>query len=133
MIYFLPNDRPYRADVVQRMKDEILNVQTFFAEQMEAHGYGRRTFRVETDPQGEPVVHRVDGRHPDSHYLDNTHVVYDELTEMFNYDVNIYLTVVDNSIDGIGIGDGAVAGGTGSRRTKQGGQALASGFFGFRT
>ena len=28
-----------------------------------------RTFRIETDAQGEPLVHRVDGRHPDSHYL----------------------------------------------------------------
>ena len=36
MIYFLPNDRPYRADVVQRMKDDIQLSQTFFAEQMEA-------------------------------------------------------------------------------------------------
>ena len=68
MIYFLPNDRPYRAEVVQQMKDEILNVQTFFAEQMEAHGYGNVTFRIETDAQGEPMVHRVDGQHPDSYY-----------------------------------------------------------------
>ena len=128
MIYFLPNDRPYRADVVQQMKNEILNVQSFFAEQMEAHGYGRRTVRVETDSQGEPIVHRVDGQHPDSHYLDDTEVVYDELTKMFNYDENIYLTVVDNSIDGIGIGNGGVVGGRGGRRTKQGGQALTSGF-----
>ena len=34
MVYLLPNDRPYRAEVVQRMKDEILKIQTFFAEQM---------------------------------------------------------------------------------------------------
>ena len=32
LIYLLPNDRPYRADVVQKMKDEIIKVQTFFAE-----------------------------------------------------------------------------------------------------
>ena len=68
MIYFLPNDRPYRADVVQRMKDEIRFVQTFYAQEMQAHGYGNITFRVETDSQGEPVVHRVDGQHPDSYY-----------------------------------------------------------------
>ena len=68
LIYFLPNDRPYRAVVVQKMKDEIRNVQTFYAEQMEAHGYGDRTFRFETDPHGEPIVHRVDGQFSDSHY-----------------------------------------------------------------
>ena len=30
MIYFLPNDRPYRAEIVQKMKDEIRNIQTFY-------------------------------------------------------------------------------------------------------
>ena len=125
MIYFLPNDRPYQAEVVQRMKDEIRTAQTFFADQMEAHGYGRLTFRVETDSQGEPIVHRVDGQHPDSHYLDNTHVVYDELTEAFNYDVNIYLTVIDNSTELI---DRAWAG-TGGRWGKQGGEVLIADFW----
>ena len=68
MIYLLPNDRTYRAEVVQRMKDQIREVQNFYAEQMELHGYGRITFRVETDEKGEVVVHRVDGQFPVSHY-----------------------------------------------------------------
>ena len=122
MIYFLPNDRPYRAEVVQQMKDEIRTVQNFFTDQMEAHGYGRATFRVETDSQGEPIVHRVDGRHPDSHYLDDTHVVYDELLKVFNYSANIYLTVIDNSTELID----RLWGGTGSRSGKQGGEALVT-------
>ena len=69
MIYFLPNDRPFRQEVVDSMKVAIRRVQTFYAEQMQAHGYGNKTFRIETDAQGEPLVHRVDGRHPDSYYL----------------------------------------------------------------
>ena len=64
MIYFLPNDDPYRADEVDGMKSVIRRVQTFYAEQMQARGYGNTTFRFETDAQGEPMVHRVDGRHP---------------------------------------------------------------------
>ena len=99
MIYFLPNDRPYRADVVQRMKDEILSIQAFFAEQMGVHGYGKLTFRVETDPQGEPIVHRVDGEHPDSYYIDNPDPMLDQIERAFNLDVNIYLIVIDNSIE----------------------------------
>ena len=47
MIYFLPNDRPYQADVVQKMKDEIRRVQNFYAQQMHAHGYGKKTFRFD--------------------------------------------------------------------------------------
>ena len=78
LIYFLPNDRPYRAVVVQKMKDEIRNVQTFYAEQMEAHGYGDRTFRFETDPHGEPIVHRVDGQ------LSPCHAEYLSVHSYFN-------------------------------------------------
>ena len=68
LIYFLPNDRPYRAEVVNSMKTMARRVQTFYAEQMQAHGYGDRAFRFETDAAGSPKVHRVDGRHSDSHY-----------------------------------------------------------------
>ena len=122
LIYFLPNDRPYQAEVVQKMKDEILKIQTFFAEQMEAHGYGRRSFRVETDTQGDPIVHHVNGRHPDSHYLDDPRVVYDELKEAFNHGTNVYLTVIDNSTDLI---DRRWPG-AGVKWTKQGGDALVT-------
>ena len=100
LIYFLPNDRPYRADVVQRMKDEIREVQRLYAGQMEAHGYGAVTFRIETDTQGEPVVHRVDGEHPDSYYLGEAlGAVFPEIDPVFNRDANVYLIVIDNSIN----------------------------------
>ena len=62
MIYFLPNDRPFRQEVVDSMKVTIRQIQTFYIEQMQAHG--NKTFRFETDTQGEPLVHRVDGQHP---------------------------------------------------------------------
>ena len=71
MIYFLPNDRPFQQEVVDSMKVTIRQIQTFYADQMEAHGYGRKTFRFETDAQGDPVVHRVDGQHANSYYIDN--------------------------------------------------------------
>ena len=124
MIYFLPNDWPYRADVVQKMKDDILTTQTFFAEQMEAHGYGRQTFRVETDSQGEPMVHRVDGQHPFSHY-DNTRgwVVFRELERAFDFDVNIYFIVLgtDALRQGANLPD---VEGVGIRSSKNGGWLL---------
>ena len=136
MIYFLPNDRPFRQEVVDSMKVTIRQIQTFFAEQMQAHGYGNKTFRFETDlsagqagAEGEPVVHRVDGQHPDSHYLDNTSsTVFDEIQQDFDLDANIYFIVIDNSINAI---DGAA--GRGDRRGKNGGVALFPGEFSFET
>ena len=114
IIYFLPNDRPFRQEVVDSMEVTIRQIQTFYAEQMQAHGHGNKTFRFETDAQGEPVVHRVDGQHPDSHYLDDTYAtVSDEIRQVFDILANnVYLVVIDNSIDVIGIGGGQTAGGT---------------------
>ena len=70
LFYFLPNDQTYSASAVEDMKSGILKAQTFFREQMEAHGYGAKTFQIETDAQGDPIVHRVDGAHDSSYYAD---------------------------------------------------------------
>ena len=123
MIYFLPNDWQYRADVVQKMKDTIRTVQTFYAEQMAAHGYGNVTFRFETDLQGEPMVHHVDGQHPFSHY-DNTlgNAVFEELEQTFDFNANIYFIVLGT--DALRQGSGELAGGVGHRRGKNGGELV---------
>ena len=96
MIYFLPNDRPFQQAVVDSMKVTIRQIQTFYAEQMQAHGYGNKTFRFETDAQGEPVVHRVDGQHPTSHYDINYSLIRAEIRQKFDLSANIYLSVIDN-------------------------------------
>ena len=126
LIYFLPNDRPYRVALVQQMKDEILKVQTFFAEQMGLHGYGNKTFRVETDSQGEPMVHHVAGQYPDNHYVNKDlgeryldlvkPMVLDEIAQTFNTRANIYIIFIDTDI-----GEGQ--GGAG-QRLGNGGEAL---------
>ena len=132
MIYFLPSDWSFRADVVQKMKDEIRRIQTFYAEQMRAHGYGNVTFRIETDPQGEPMVHRVDGQHPFSYY-DNTlgNAVLYELEQTFDLDANIYFIVLGT--DALRQGNGQPAGGVGGRRGKNGGYTLVPNEFSWDT
>ena len=132
LIYFLPNDRPYNADVVQNMKADIRAIQTFYAEQMGGHGFGNTRLRVETDPQGEPIVHRVDGGHPDSHYLDNTtNSVRAEIEKKFDLHANIYLIVIDNSINGLGWDNDQITGGVGGKVGKNGGYALKAPKFGW--
>ena len=113
MIYFLSNDNPYRAEVVQKMKDDMLIVQTFYAEQMEAHGYGKITFRFETDSQGEPMVHRVDGQYPSSHYR-SSGGLYGEIEQAgFNFNTNVCY-IFDDGVN-------TRSGGFGTRRGKTGG------------
>ena len=107
MIYFLPNDRPFRQEVVDSMKVAIRRVQTFYAEQMQAHGYGNRTFRIETG------VHRVDGRHSNRYYL-RTHDWFSELWEVFDPNANIYNIITDTA---------EPYGAVGNRYSKNGGYA----------
>ena len=126
MIYFLPNDRPFQQEVVDRMKVTIREIQTFYADQMEAHGYGRKTFRFENDAQGDPVVHRVDGGHPNSYYWDGGRF-WDDIPPKFDFSANnVYLTVWDN---GTGSIDPGVAGSGGGGR--DGGSARVSDRFGW--
>ena len=123
MIYFLPNDLPFSRKEVDIIKTEVRRIQTFYAEQMQAHGYGNRTFRIETDAEGEPLVHRVDGRHSFRHYWDKSregeHAFYDEILQTFDFSTNIYLIahVTDASTDR--------GGGEGSKWSKQGGFGMA--------
>ncbi len=97
MIYFLPNDRPFRQDVVDSMKTTIQRIQTFYAEQMLAHGFGDMTFRFETGAQGDPLVHRVDGEHADSYYHDSTHSGANEVAKIFDPYANIDFVILDIS------------------------------------
>ena len=123
MIYFLPNDLPFRADVIQNMKDAILKAQTFYADQMQVHGYGTKTFQFETDAKGEPKVHRVNGQHPFAHY-DNTlgTAVLEELRQTFDLGANIYFIVL--GADALRQGNGQPAEGVGHRRGKNGGDIV---------
>ena len=131
MVYFLPNDRAYQDGVVDSMKTMIHRIQGFYAEQMEAHGYGSGTFQYETDDQGQPLVHRLDGQHFDSHYVDGTFdAVFAEVEQRFDVARNVYFVLIDNSIHEI-MEDGREAGGAATSIGKSGGVALFSDEFTF--
>ena len=132
MIYFLPNDRPYQAGVVDSMKTMIGQLQTFYAEQSKTYGHGEKTFRFETDGQTGPLVHRVDGQNPDSHYLDNTfEIVLEEIGQVFDLEKNVYFVVIDNSLHAITVEEGGTPVDGGATSTGNGGMALVAEEFGF--
>ena len=114
MIYFLPNDRPFRREIVDSMKVVIRQVQTFYAKQMEAHGHGNRTFRFETDAKGDPSVHRVNGQLAGRVYNETRARLIDEIGGRFDLDANIYLICADVYNFG----------GFGNRRGRKGGTAF---------
>ena len=113
------------------MKDEIRNLQTFFGEQMQAHGHGYKTFRIETDAQGEPIVHRVDGQHPDSHYHNRTASYGLEIQQKMGKK-NVHFIVWDNSTHSI-YGAAGWGGTQNVDGVRIGGSAQVPDEFGFRT
>ncbi len=123
LIYFLPKDRRPQADIDQKMDRLIKDVQQFYADQMEAHGFGRKTFQFETDATGNAVVHHIVGQFTNWHYnnLSDTWDVWDEIDERFDTSENYILTVIDISSE---ILDGGGICGRGGSRGRSGGKAL---------
>ena len=125
LVYFAPSDISFNSEVVEDIQREIQNVRVYYGQQMEKNGHGWTTFRVETDEQGVPKVHKVKGKHPEFYYHENGMYggVLRELELKFDIYSNIYLVVIElikwNAIDG--------AGGVGGRFGKTGGMALVPG------
>ena len=104
LVYFLPADREPRQGIEEKMDALIKDVREFYADQMENHGFGRRTFNIETDHSGKAVVHRVNGQFADTYYYDDEtfHKVGNEIYSQFDLSQNIYLAVVDVGNEKIG-------------------------------
>ena len=101
LIYFLPKDRPPRPERITALKQLIKDTQEFYADEMERHGYGRKTFRVETDGTGEPIVHRFNGRFNERHYYERVSdfKVWEEFFQQVHDLQHVYLIAVDLSYE----------------------------------
>ena len=100
VIYFIPNDRQPNPDIDKMLDTEIKEAQHFFADQLEAHGFDRKTFKIETDDAGYAIVHHVNGRHHDAHYQNpsfGSSSALNEIEEQFDMSKNIYYIALDSS------------------------------------
>ena len=103
LIYFCPRDREPQPDIDQKMDKLIKTVQQAYADRMEIHGFGRKTFLFETDATGKTVVHHVVGRFTDSYYRNLSHTwdIWGEIEERFDLSKNFYLTAIDVSSEAL--------------------------------
>ncbi len=104
LVYFLPNDRPNRPERIPALRQMIKDVQHIFADEMQSHGYGRKTFTVETDKDGESAVHHVDGKFKEDYYIESLidFKVWEEILEHFDDPQHIYFVAVDLSHETLG-------------------------------
>ena len=107
LIYFLPKDRPVRPERKVALQKLILDTQKDFADLMERYGFGRKTFTLESDRQGTPRVHYVNGKFSDAHYIKGNPrgafgKVLNEIHEQFDMSKDFYLVAIDGSLPKIG-------------------------------
>ena len=114
LIYFLPSDRQPRPNIDIELDRRIKETQQYYADVMEYHGFGRKTFRFETDATGKAVIHHVRGRFNDAYYQNpsvGSWIVWNEIDAQFDTSRNIYLLGLDISseyLDGAGDDTGGV-------------------------
>ncbi len=115
LVYFLPNDRPIRPDRIPVLRQLMKDSQQFFADEMERHGLGRKTFTLETDKDGEPVVHRVDGKFGEDYYYESLtdSKIWEETFEHFDDIQHIYFIAIDLSHEALNGGRSGGLGGFG--------------------
>ena len=114
-IYFHPRDRQRPQDIDTTLDTLVREVQQFYADEMERHGFGRKTFRLETDALGKPVRHRITGKFTTAHYTDD--IIHEASKEMDGQVIwepdSIYLIWHDTVDVNSGIILGGQVGGTG--------------------
>ena len=97
LIYFYPRDRAPEPGIDEKMDKLIKDVQQLYANQMEVHGFGRKTFIFQTDASDHAVVHHIRGKFTAAYYEHGTiGKVGEEINEQFDISKSIYLTVVDS-------------------------------------
>ena len=95
LIYFRPRDRQPPPNINVKMDQLIKDVQQFYADQMEAHGFGRKTFQFETDAHGNAVVYHIVGRFEDADYADHDNNPFSEIGKQLRGSKHIRLVVLD--------------------------------------
>ena len=118
LIYFVPSDREAQDDIDEKLDSMIRNVQASYAEQMENHEFGGKTFRFETDAEDKAVVHHMTGNYADAHYQEQPWI-WEEVNEQFDLSQNIYFVALDVSSEVL---NGAC--GLGTSNGTEGGMAL---------
>lgn len=70
VVYFLGNDREPEADYERRLSELLLFLQRFYAQEMNRHGFGYRSFGLDMKDNGMVNIHVIRGKEDGLHYSD---------------------------------------------------------------
>lgn len=74
--YIIPADRQPQADYEAKAALLLARIQTFYADEMQANGFGRMSFSVESDKSEKPVVHVIHSQMTAAVFADTGHARY---------------------------------------------------------
>ncbi len=95
-IYFLPTNRMPQTVITEKIDNILREVQTYFADEMERNGFGRKSFEYEKNEDGTAKVFLLEGISDDVYYRKTTDSrVMKEIEQHFGTKNNIFLIVVD--------------------------------------
>ena len=97
LLYILPNDRSPQPNIDADIDRRIKEAQQVYTEQMQQHGFGKKTFTYETDASGKAVVHHIKGQFNEAYYQNNVLKVWGEFAEQVNVGTNISIAFLDVS------------------------------------
>ncbi|MDE0018491.1 MAG: hypothetical protein OXU51_20070 [Candidatus Poribacteria bacterium] len=97
-IYFLPTNRPPQADIPEKIDRILRDLQTFFADEIQRHAFGRKTFDFEKNSDGSAKVYLFEGKTTDEYYDEDTRSrVLNEIEQHFELSNNCYFIIADKS------------------------------------
>ncbi len=96
-IYFLPTNLQPQADMPERIDKMLKDVQAYFADEMEQHGLGRKTFNFEKNSDGTAKIFLFEGKTSYKYYSDKSSRVIDEIEEHFELSNNLYFIILEKS------------------------------------
>ena len=98
LLYFLPSDRAPRPDIQKKLNHLINDVQNFFADEMERHGFGRKTVNFEKNRDNSPKVYLIEGRTTqDFYFIKTDKKVRNEVEQVLDSSNSVNFIVVDIS------------------------------------
>ena len=98
VIYFLPSDRAPHKNVNDKLDTLLKTVQKFFEDEMNRNGFGKKTFKLQTDTNGKTVVHHVNGKFNAEYYNAQPGAfskIYTEISHTIDMARNIYFIAAD--------------------------------------
>ena len=71
-VCIVPNDASRPSDqIIEKFRSLIEDTQEFYKNEMKRYGYGSKTFRLDVDREGKPVVQIINGKYSKSQYMND--------------------------------------------------------------